>query len=474
MTEFFYRPQNAWAADFIPFYRDGTFYLYYLHDFRNKPLNGEGTPWYMISTKDFVHYDEHGEMLARGSADEQDLFVYTGCVIEDKNKGFHIFYTGHNPHLKEKGLPEQAVMHATSEDLIHWEKVSEDTFFAPDDLYEPHDWRDPFVFWNEEEDEYWMLLAARLKGSPAIRKGCTAVCGSKDLKKWELRDPLWAPEMYFTHECPDLFKIGEWWYLVFSEFTDRCITRYRMSKSLKGPWLAPEHDSFDGRAYYAAKTASDGNKRYIFGWNPTKIENDDYKGWQWGGNLVVHEVCQNDDGTLSCRIPESLDSAFTRKIEPLSDNDLIFEKSVLLTAEDNVKTFVFSNALPAKFKFEVTFNFKNNTRRFGIMINEKEETDNAFCYFIEPDRKRFSFDFWPNHPWGRFNTRECDHLIKMDPDVNHKLTVIVDHTICVGYLDGKVALNGRMYRNEGGKLGYMVNDGEVEFSDPMIYELTGE
>ena len=76
--------------------------------------------------------------------------------------------------------------------------------------------------------------------------------------------------LYFTHECPDLFKMGDWWYLLFSEFTDLVRTRYRMSRSLSGPWIIPERDDFDGHAFYAAKTASDGNKRFIFGWNPTR------------------------------------------------------------------------------------------------------------------------------------------------------------------------------------------------------------
>ena len=80
--EFFYRPECAWAADFIPFYKDGTFHLFYLLDWRDKHKHGEGTPWYQISTRDFVHFTEHGEMLHRGTMDEQDLYVFTGSVIK--------------------------------------------------------------------------------------------------------------------------------------------------------------------------------------------------------------------------------------------------------------------------------------------------------------------------------------------------------------------------------------------------------
>src|SRR3954465_1313125 len=172
MTTFFYKPGDAWSADFIPFYENGRYHLFYLLDWRNRAGHGEGTPWYQLSTQDLVHFDEHGLMLARGSEAEQDLYVFTGSLLQAGGQ-YHIFYTGHNPHLRTAGKPEQAVMHATSQDLLTWRKVAEDTFFAPAEGYEAHDWRDPFVFWNEESQEYWMLLAARRKEGPSRQRGCT-------------------------------------------------------------------------------------------------------------------------------------------------------------------------------------------------------------------------------------------------------------------------------------------------------------
>ena len=231
-----YKPQVGWAADFIPFYWQGEYHLFYLKDFRDPEHYGEGTPWYHLVTRDFVTFVDHGECLARGTLTDQDLYVFTGSVIHAAGR-FHIFYTGHNPHLRQAGKPEQAIMHAVSDDLYAWEKVPEDTFFAPPDDFEPHDWRDPFVFWNEAAGEFWMLLAARLKAGPSRRRGCTGLCTSKDLVTWEVKRPFYAPDLYFTHECPDLFMMGDWWYLLFSEFSDSCVTRYRMARSLSGPWL---------------------------------------------------------------------------------------------------------------------------------------------------------------------------------------------------------------------------------------------
>lgn len=42
-----------------------------------------------------------------------------------------------------------------------------------------------------------------------------------------------------ANECPDFFKMGDWYYLVFSNYTDGFCTYYRMSRSPKGPWITP-------------------------------------------------------------------------------------------------------------------------------------------------------------------------------------------------------------------------------------------
>ena len=63
------------------------------------------------------------------------------------------------------------------------------------------------------------------------------------------------------------------------------------------------------RAFYAAKTASDGKRRFIFGWNPPRgaegNESDD-EPWNWAGNIVVHEIKQNPDGTLRVSMPDEI------------------------------------------------------------------------------------------------------------------------------------------------------------------------
>lgn len=477
----FYKPHDGWAADFIPLYTQGAFHLFYLKDYRDPATYGEGTPWFHLSTQDFVHFEDHGEALARGTAEAQDLFVFTGSVIEDANRPgqYHIFYTGHNPHLRAQGKPEQAVMHAVSDDLLTWRKVPEDTFFAPageDSLYEPHDWRDPFVFFNPETQEYGMLLAARLKTGPSRRRGCTALCTSKDLKTWTVNDSFWTPDLYFTHECPDLFQMGAWWYLIFSEFSERCVTRYRMSRSPSGPWLTPPDDTFDSRAYYAAKTASNGARRFIFGWNPTRVGEKDDGGWQWGGNLVVHEVVQRADGTLAVKVPDTVDALYSQQVPvtfaPALGHCTVSPTSVHLDATGaavigagavgTAGLFACATAgpMPERFKIEATLSFSEGTQSFGVMLRADDALEAAYYVRFEPHRQRLVFDLWPR-PGDKPYMPELERPLVLVAGQPIQLKLYIEGSVCEVYINDTVAMSARLYNLKAGQWGVFASEGSA-------------
>jgi beta-fructofuranosidase len=464
----FYRPQHGAAADFIPFYWQGAYHLFYLKDYRDPVGHGEGTPWFHLVTRDFIHFEDWGEALPRGGAADQDLFVFTGSVIERQGI-FHIFYTGHNPHLRERGLPEQAVMHAVSPDLRHWTKDPAFRSFAPTmDGYEPHDWRDPFVFWDQAAGEYSMLLAARKSSGPARQRGLTARMASFDLTHWEIRPPFWTPDLYFTHECPDLFRIGDWWYLVYSTFSERCVTHYRMSRSLAGPWLAPANDTFDGRAYYAAKTAGDEHHRYIFGWLPTRSAEKDDGDWNWGGNLVVHEIIQQEDGTLSVKAPDIVLSAFSSPLA-LTPCEIIgpwrFEAGYITGGAPGRAASLLLADLPAGCRVEAGLAYAPGTTSFGLLLRADASLDHYYQLRFEPANQRMVFDRWPRPGDQPFL---LERPLPMAASKPIRLHLLLDGTCAAAYVDDRVALCCRLYNHREGQLGLFANEGEVEFSNLAV------
>ena len=411
-----------------------------------------------------MHFIDHGECLPRGEIAEQDQFVFTGSMPAAAGQ-FHIFYTGHNPHLRAAGQPEQAIMHAVSDDLYHWRKVPADTFFAPAAGWEPHDWRDPFVFWNAEAGAYWMLLAARQTAGPSRRRGCTALCASTDLAHWQVQPPFYAPGLYFTHECPDLFRLGEWWYLLFSEFTDATVTRYRMARALGGPWLTPAVDTFDGHAFYAAKTAAGdtaagGGQRYLFGWNPTRTGERDDGEWNWGGNLVVHALTQRADGSLAVSVPAAVKDHFARPLPaPFNAPD-----GPLTLDAPGTYRWQFAGALPEMALITATAVFTETTRALGVVLRASADGEAGYYVRLEPLRRRLVFDSWPR-PGDRPFMVELERPLDLPAGQPVRLAIYVDGTLCEVYVNNEVAMSARLYNHRAGQWGLFVSEGTATFTD---------
>lgn len=481
MGRIFYRPEGAWVGDVIPFFAEGKYQLFYLHDERRNGVAGE-TPWHLISTTDMVHFCEEGEAVSRGTRTNQDYYAYTGDVIE-KDGVYHLFYTGMNPFpaFMEEGKPLQSVMHATSKDLKHWTKHPEHTFYASGGMYERHDWRDPYVFWNEEAGEYWMLLAARTKTGPDRRRGCIALCASTDLIEWEVREPFWAPGLYITHECPEVFQMGNWWYLVYSTFSEKFVTHYRMSQSPNGPWIAPNNDTFDGRGFYAAKTASDGTKRYAFGWIPSKTNSNDNGDWQWAGDLVVHEIVQQEDGTLKVKLPNGIDKLLNQ-IQPSHLLPVAGEWTQaggeLACKSIESHSFALSESpMPDACKVTFKVSFEAATRGCGLMIRADEE-DNGYYIRFEPLNNRLVFDCWPRQPQGEFQWQvagdkpyviELERPLSLEPGRDYEVKMVIEDSICVVYIDNLLAMSARIYNRKHGKWGFFVTEGSASFKESKLF-----
>jgi beta-fructofuranosidase len=468
MSVFFRPGPHAAAADFIPFYWQGDYHLFYLQADRTGTAP-EGTPWQHLVTRDFVTFEDWGEALSRGTPDRQDLYAFTGSVVERQGT-FHLFYTGHNPHFAKQGKPQEAILRATSSDLRTWTRDPRFTLPPPTAQgYEPHAWRDPFVFWNAPAGQYWMLLAARRPhAGPKRRQGLVALLTSDDLTRWELREPLWAPDQYFTHECPDMFQIGPWWYLVYSTFSDRFATHYRLSPSPRGPWLAPADDAFDGRAYYAAKTAGDSARRFVFGWLPDRQGDSDEGAWMWGGNLVVHEIVPQPSGALTVRAPETILALFPTR-QPLTPEPILGPWRVHgndLTVNSAGRFSVVKLAeMPEECLIETEVFLAPGTQSAGLLLRASDDLERYYQVRLEPHRQRMVVDRWPR-PGDQPFLVERPLLLREGHPV--RLRILVDGTCLVIYANDEVALSCRLYDHRQGSLGLFASEGDAQFREVSV------
>ena len=464
----FYKPADGFLGDVIPFYWDGVYHAFYL----KAPLpplrnSAHHTPYAHVASRDLVHWEELPLAIEPGPPGSYDgVSCFTGSVIE-RDGVFYLFYTG----FPGEGKP-QTVCLATSADLITWEKDPRNPIIEADQRwYEAIDWRDPFPFWNDEAGEYWMLLAARELDGPDNRRGCIALMTSPDLQTWEVKPPFWSPRLYYTHECPDLFRWNDFWVLVYSTFSERNVTHYRLSKSLNGPWLAPENDTFDGRAFYAAKTAGDGERRYVFGWNPTREEERDEGKWQWAGHMVVHELTELTAGGFTLRAPAAQDDLFVQStalsFRPEIGDWRIDPAGYSAEAVDAFAACTLGE-MPYTAMIEARITCQKGTRGCGLLLRCDEQMERYYQIRWEPGRSRVVIDRWPRPGDEPFM---MERAIPAGNSEELKLKIFVEGTVLVVYINQSVALNCRMYNHTSGQLGLFVSEGGAAFDSVTMRAL---
>lgn len=455
MARLYYQSPDAVCGDFMPFGEDGTFYLFYLRDPRVGGRSmGKPFGWDLLKTKDFVHYEDLGNAIPHGTDEEQDQYVFSGSVIKALGQ-YHAFYTGNNMLFPQQGKPGQVQMHATSDDLLHWTKTGPIEGVPTQPGYDPDDWRDPFVFWCQEQEEYLMLLGGRKAGPKTQQTGRTVWYTSKDLKTWEFQGDFWAPDLYTMHEMPDLFYMDGWWYHIITEYSHRSKMIYRMSRTMHGPWLAPKDDAFDGRAYYAGRTFAMDGKRYLLGWVPTKVGDSDKGAFQWAGTFVPHQLYQREDGTLGCAMPDTVRAAFVEG-ENLED--------VTLAAAPARQEKVLREGGGDFFKLELDVSFQEGTSTFGLRFYGNQETGESYQYLFHVGENRVVFEKSPNWPWPDEQNIGQERPIHLEPGKTYHVDLIVDGTIATLYVDG-VALNARAYRKFGTAVSAFATDGTVELKN---------
>ena len=298
-----YRPATGALADTIPLFFQNQYHVFYLH------AGVEGTPWEHIVSSDLVHWTELPTALTRDSSDPNGPDggnMFTGSVIAYQG-AYHIFYTGHNPN-NPNGV--EFICHATSSDGVTWTKYPGHAFGADGVHYRTQtDFRDPYVFWNEAANCFWMLLCAR---EAAAGKPVQGVARSLDLVTWEQIDPLVfdPPLESGASECPDLFKCGSTWYLLHSPSAGT--TDVRWARDLSGPWLRPTPYSIDTSILYAAKRMNDGRRHILTGWLRDLTGDADNGGGMWGGTQCLpREAYEGPSGQLYFKPADEVVAVFS-------------------------------------------------------------------------------------------------------------------------------------------------------------------
>ena len=446
----YWKPAIGRVGDPMPFYdtKAGEFKVLYLQEFDNND-RWCYHPIYGVSTADGATYQGLGEVLPTGASQyELDAALGTGCAVYNEKDGlYYIYYTGHTTR--------EVVMRATSPDFKTWTKDRVWLINGADYGYSEVDFRDPQVF--QDENGLWhMIISSKLK---------FAEFTSTDLREWSHAGQFSCMIWDRMLECPDIFKMGDWWYMIYSEAYRSDWSRkvkYMMAPTLdelkkcfnEGPkWPADDKEGvLDTRAFYAAKSASNGTDRLIWGWSPyrtgTSIHDKNVAVGaegepNWSGALVCHKLVQHADGTLSVGEVPAMAAKYDKPAE------------VKVMSSDNYASgaiqgegYVLFNRLGYHNHISFTLTTAGEGDKWGVSFARGTDATKYYSLVVNPEwangRRKVNFEQEGAEGKG-FIVGADGYIFPRPADNRYQVDIYTDNSVVVMYINGEYGTTQRIY-----------------------------
>ena len=248
-----FEPKKGWMND--PnglIYCRGQYHAFFQHN----PKEPRWGPmhWGHAVSRDLIHWEELPIALYPDMDYENEGGCFSGSAVEMDGR-LYLIYTSVSRELKQT----QSV--AFSDDGIHFTKYSGNPVIRVNPLGYP-DFRDPKV--TPIDGTYHMVV-----GTGNETSGKVLLFTSADLLQWEYAGVLFEGEEYAgCIECPDLFRLGSKYVLMFSKIGGKeRSTHFVVGDLIDGKLVnytlsRPEW----GIDFYAPQTFTDGTRSIMIGW----------------------------------------------------------------------------------------------------------------------------------------------------------------------------------------------------------------
>ncbi len=252
--KYHFEPKKGWMNDpnglckFNGIYH--AFFQYYPYAKVWGPMH-----WGHAISKDLIHWEELEPALIPDQPYENSGGCFSGSAIE-KDGVLYLFYTSVS---KELGQTQSL---AISHDGIHFEKYDKNPIIDKVPSDGSQDFRDPKVF--KFNDKYLMICGSGKNGV-----GKVLLFESENLFNWTYVGVLFEDKSCGEAiECPDLFKLGDDYVLMFSMMNKYLYSTNFIVGSFDGKHFIEKYRTQNeaGPEFYAPQTFFDGERRIIIGW----------------------------------------------------------------------------------------------------------------------------------------------------------------------------------------------------------------
>lgn len=425
-----YTPADHRLGDVHPFFENGVCHLFYLR-------SGGRFESQRLVSRDLLSWNVAPAVMSGTGEPPVPFFVV--AVARNRVAGTYLSY-----HGRERGRMAATV----SDDLATWRSAPSDGHIpAVDGVYEAR--RDPYVFWNEDDGQYWCVMTTGMPAKNGVLPGAFSYAVSRDLTHWENRGILFYPGTIELPECPQLFKIGKKWYLLASLLAG-VVGRptYWTADAAAGPWNDSTRRVLDGKDVCAAQVAFDGAKWVLMGWIPGGPPR------QWGGHLALpREVFQHPDGLLGTR----LEAAVARRIRG--------ERTVAIPSAAVMPSGTFGMAGPgSRMDMQFCLTIEAGCRESGVRIGT-DKVSNAVEVAVLPQSGFLVIRQGPDGLWAS---------MPVCVQEGHPLDIriVLDEDIVEVFLDGTTSLAGKVDAERTGiALSLFSEGGASVFKDVELFRL---
>ena len=479
---------------------------FYLQGIKNDYLDDDvsGSLGHAVSD-DLLHWVELPPALKRGKKGSYDeIDMWTGCTVEHEGK-YYLYYSSR----KDTNYLGNTISVAISDDCLNWEKYENNPVIVPDKRFYSQDniktiltieehpqinnaeCRDLCVVRDEENGVWWGFFAARKPADECNNTCCIGLAKSYDLLHWEQLPPCFCPDKYDCVETPDVFKIGDKWYMLCltgNQYGQRNptydpnlfgnITLYAMADRVEGPYTECFEDNVAIGSMYmsgaCAKTVLHKGKRYVF-----------YTQSMWSGDRNLEntmsypkEIDADENGKLRVNWFKGFESLYTEDVFLREENAYTQGKWGSLYKwcfEDNTVSVNAKSDMAIKI-----FDVKAKNFVIETTVKRKDAVSAGVIFDVLGDNLYWEnrvvlLDYLKNEVWltrarnyPKINARKYD----FEKDSYNLKVLVIGKTIEV-YVDNVLTVHYITERNHG-KIGLFAERGEACFTDSVVHKIADD
>lgn len=190
---------------------------------------------------------DHGAIQRIGLAESPDLYRWTKCAANWVDRRSELPYE----------LPNRPSQPPFDYDASSCFPLEPNAAYYEHDTKSARHWisfRDPYYY--RDGDDGRLLIAARVKDGPIVRRGCVACLDEVAENRFEARPALHHPGLYDDVEVPNLIRVDDEYYLLGSVREDAKV-RYWHSLDSRGPWKTYSDNVLLPTGNYAGRLCRD-------------------------------------------------------------------------------------------------------------------------------------------------------------------------------------------------------------------------